>query len=296
MSSGGIGIPVLRAILGSAHKIIAVYTGAAKKSGRGMSLAENEISSIAKQHNLPVFTPISFKNDDTKLQFLNLNADLCVVVSYGLLLPDFVVNNNLGAINLHPSALPRWRGAAPIERALEAGDLHSEICTMFLELGLDTGDVIERFSFNIPGDFTAEDVYNFVNFQGGDMILRAINAIENGTISREMQSNIGVTYAKKIDKSELEIDLESELVEKIFNKIRAFALCGGCFVEIQGERIKILRADIQKMAVNTEDIGRIDENFRMFCKDGIILPKVVQKSGKSAVNIEDFLRGWRWKS
>lgn len=294
MSSGGIGVEVFQRLLQSEHQIIAVYTNPPKPSDRGKLLKNTVIHEIAIENNINVITPTSFKNDEIKKQFLQFNADLSIIVSYGKILPDYVINHNYGAINLHPSKLPRWRGAAPVERAIEAGDNKFDICTMFLTKELDSGDIIERKSFKIDNNMNSDDLYKIIDNDGGEMILNAVTSIENNTVKRETQNSSGITYANKIEKHELEILPKIEDVVKIYNKIRAFVSYGGCYIMINNEKIKILSAEIEYTSVDTDKIGTVDSNFRIFCKNGIVLPKMVQRSGKKPVYIEDFLRGWRF--
>jgi len=292
MSSGGIGVSVLNALLQSSHEVVAVYTNSAKNLGRGQQLTFSEIHNIAKDRNIKVCMPNSFKNEDVKSEFTQIEHDIVVVVSYGFILPNFVIYGKYQAINLHPSNLPKWRGAAPIERCIENGDTYTEICTMFMTPELDAGNIIERFQIKIESKTTACDIYKIVYEKGGKMIISALDKIQKGECDAVLQ-NGDVLYAKKIQKSELELNLHEIDANMAYNKIRAFSNYGYSYIIYNNERIKIIAAEMENKNILQKDIGKIDENFNLYLKNGIIKPIIVQRQGKNQIKIEDFLRGWK---
>lgn len=289
MSGDSFGVETLNELIKSDHKVVAVYTNPPVKSGRGNKIQKTEIHKISEDFGIKVITPNTFKDEGTRTEFLSIEHDIVVVVSYRFLLPEYVLRGKFQAINLHPSSLPRWRGAAPIERCIEAGDESSEICIMFMDKKLDAGNVIKRYKFQIDEKMNSKDVYEYCSKRGAKMIIETLGQIENENLSEEVQSEEGLTYAKKIEKSELLLDLNSDVLT-LQNKIRAFISYGGCYLICNGERIKILQSCYE---ICNSEIGKIDEKFNINCKNGILKPLLIQREGRDVVKIDDFLRGWK---
>ncbi|QED23098.1 methionyl-tRNA formyltransferase [Candidatus Deianiraea vastatrix] len=290
-STGEIGSQILRGLVASCHEVVAVYTSPPKEAGRGQKFVYNPVWHVANEFKIPVYTPQNFKTEDVKDEFLKIEHDIAVVFSYGFLLPDWFIFGKFQAINLHPSALPLYRGAAPVERCIENGDKYTEICTILMTKALDAGDIIEKMPINIDENWTSDDIFDQVKTHGAGIILKSLDKVKDANFATKPQES-GHTYAKKIDKSELLLNLSDSCIRN-FNKIRAFTTHGYCYIVHSGERIKIISAKMEKCDVKSDKIATIGQNFELYCNDGVILPQIVQRQGKNQVKIDDFLRGWR---
>jgi methionyl-tRNA formyltransferase len=293
MGTPDFAVPTLTELIGAGHDIAAVYTRAAKPAGRGMELQPTPVEREARRLGLPVLTPKTLRTDDAQAAFRAFGADAAVVVAYGLILPQPVLDAvPLGCFNLHASLLPRWRGAAPINRAVMAGDAESGVTIMRMDEGLDTGDMamIERVA--IRPDMTAGELHDALAPLGGDLMLRALGALERGTLTFTRQPEDGVTYAAKIDKAESRIDWSKPWAET-HNHIRGLSPFPGawCELEVDGRpvRIKILRTTRGEGqgAPGTVLSDRLD----IACGAGAVRLVTVQRAGKHAMSAEEFLRG-----
>ncbi len=282
--------PALNKLIDSSHEVIAVYTQKPKAAGRGMDIKRSVIHDIAEKNNIKVFTPESLKSDEEKNIFKNLNADIAVVAAYGMLLPkEILTGTKLGCINIHPSLLPRWRGAAPLQRTIMEGDEHTAICIMKMDEGLDTGDVILKHEFDIPADKNCGWLHDEGARLGAELTLKAITLIETGKAEYKKQSDDGVTYAKKITKDDEKIDF-SGTGKEILNKIRGLSPYPGANFVLDGVKYKIFDAEFIT-APNT-GVGKIiNDKFHISCNDAIIAPKIIQKEGKPRMAISEFLKG-----
>ena len=292
-------IPTLRAINNSNHEIVAVYTREAKKQDRGMKIKNTPVFEEATKLGLPVFTPKTLKKKSEWEKLKEFNADIFVVVAYGLLLPKEILNiAKYGCINIHPSLLPRWRGASPLQRALMEGDKETGVCVIILGEGLDDGDILACKKVPITKQTTLETLHDELSEIGAELMLESLDNIEkNGKIIATPQSSEGLKYAEKIDKSEGKIDFNKS-VESIDLLIRTLGKTVGTYFEHNNERIKILEANIVENL--TEDQKKLkngaifDNGFSIKCSNGILKPLVLQREGKKPLKIEEFLRGFKF--
>ncbi|AIF81955.1 methionyl-tRNA formyltransferase [endosymbiont of Acanthamoeba sp. UWC8] len=285
-------IPALEALIGSKHQVLAVYTREPKPAGRGKQLLSSPVQTIAEEHSIQVFTPKNFKNPEEIEKLKALDADIIVVVAYGLILPKAVLEAfKFGALNIHPSKLPRWRGAAPIERCIMAGDEETAICIMQMDEGLDTGDVILEEPYMIPQNMTGRELAAVLAERGAKLLIETIEQIENGKAVRKRQSEEGLTYANKIFKDEEKIDwnMSAHLVNA---KIRALSPKPGAYFIFRNEKIKIITAEYDLTPVDVPIGTVIDDHMTIACKEGVIKPTLVQREGRKMVYTEAFLRGF----
>lgn len=286
-------IPTLQTLIKSKHKILSVYTRTPKKAGRGQKLQKTPIHKLASKNNLQIFTPKSLKNPDEQNKLKQLNPDIIVVVAYGLILPKQVLDiPKFGCINIHPSLLPKWRGAAPMQRSLLAGDKKTGICIMKLSEGLDDGDILTSKEIDIKEDTDIKYLHDNLAKIGAKLLLQTLNKIEKTQkIKGKKQNNSLATYAHKIKKSEGKINW-SKTADEINRQIRALWAFPGVYFEYKNERIKILKA--QKISGKFDKPGTIlDKNLTISCKNGAIQPLILQRAGKKPMKIEEFLRGFK---
>ena len=293
MGTPDFAVPTLVELAGAGHEIAAVYSRAPKPAGRGMDLQDSPVAREAKRLGIPVLTPSTLKSADAQAEFAAFDADAAVVVAYGLILPIGILDAvPLGCFNLHASLLPRWRGAAPINRAIMAGDAASGVMAIKMDAELDTGPVggVERLT--IGADMTAGELHDKLALLGADLMLRTIGGLERGALTLTPQAAEGVTYASKIDKNETRIDWRKPWRE-VHNHIRGLSPFPGAWFEIKGEsgpvRVKILRT--------TEGSGRgapgsvLDDRLTIACGEGSIRILELQRAGRQPMKAEEFLRG-----
>lgn len=275
------------------HNVVAVYTQAPKQANRGHKVTKSPVHTLAESHNIPVFTPLNFKSDEEFQKLKSLNADIIVVAAYGMLLSQRVLEAfKLGAINIHASLLPRWRGAAPIQRAIEAGDEFSGVSIMNMVLKLDAGDVILTKSTPITLDTNSQMLHDDLAQIGAEAVLQALNLIENNQVKLTKQDESLVTYAAKINTAELKLDFnqEAEIIER---KIRAFSPKPAVYFEYNGVRIKVLKALSQKLEKDKYLSGQvIDDKLTVACHNNAIKLLILQREGKKAMQAEEFLKGF----
>ncbi|OCC02229.1 methionyl-tRNA formyltransferase [Labrys sp. WJW] len=285
--------PVLAEILSQGHEVVAVYTRPPAPAGRGMALVPSPVHKLAEGFGIPVFTPRSFRDEEVIATFAGLGADVAVVVAYGLILPKAALEAPVeGCLNLHASLLPRWRGAAPIQRAIMAGDTKTGVMVMRMEEGLDTGPVALADTVEIEPDMTAGELHDRLSLLGADLMARALGALSRGTLTFTAQSEEGVTYARKIDKAEARIDW-SRPAEEIHNHICGLSPFPGAWFEAdwgQGpQRVKALHAQF------AEGYGvagtLLDDELTVACGSGAIRLVQVQRAGKTPMGAAEFLKG-----
>jgi methionyl-tRNA formyltransferase len=291
-------VPTLLALHGHGHEIVAVYTRAPKPAGRGMKLQPSAIEQEARRLGIPVLTPTTLKTPEALEAFRAHNADAAVVVAYGMILPQAILDApTLGCFNLHGSLLPRWRGAAPINRAIMAGDAESGVMVMKMDVGLDTGDVAMAERLPISDTMTAADLHDALAPLGADLMVRAMGGLERGCLQLSKQSEQGVTYAAKIEKAEAKIDW-SRSARDVLRHIHGLSPFPGawCEADIDGEaaRIKILRCEPAKGAGAPGQV--LDERLTIACGDGAIRVLELQRAGGKPMKAADFLRGSPLKS
>jgi methionyl-tRNA formyltransferase len=289
MGTPDFAVPTLAELIAQGHDIAAVYSQPPRPKGRGMALEPGPVHAFAQAAKLPVRTPLSLKSAEEQAAFAALDLDAAIVVAYGLLLPKPVLDApRLGCFNLHGSLLPRWRGAAPIQRAVMAGDVETGVMVMQMEEGLDTGPVL--MAEKVPvGRKTSGELAAELSRLGADLMVRALGALERGAITPQPQAEQGVTYAKKISKDEARIDW-SKSAGEIDCLIRGLAPVPGAFTEVKGERLKIL------YAMPVEDRGEpgdvITDGLTVACGDGALKLLKVQRAGKGAMEARELLKGF----
>lgn len=297
MGTPDFSVPTLFEIVGQGWDVVACYSQPPRKAGRGMELKKTPVHEAAESLGIPVFTPTSLKNEEEQERFRSFEADVAVVVAYGLLLPKAILDGTEhGCLNGHASLLPRWRGAAPINRAIMAGDKASGIQVMQMEEGLDTGPVCMSETVAITEDMTAGELHDRLSALGGDLMMRALSALSRGALGATPQTDEGVTYAKKIQKSETRIDW-SLPAEQVHNHIRGLSPFPGAWCEMdlggkKPERVKILRSHrAEGTGVAGEVLAAEGNTLSIACGSGAIKLVQVQRAGKKAMSTEEFLRG-----
>jgi methionyl-tRNA formyltransferase len=286
----------LAEIFGRGHDIVAVYSRAPKPAGRrGLELTPSPVHAAAERYGLTVLTPKNFRDSETVEQFRAFDADVAVVVAYGLILPKLVLDApRFGCLNLHASLLPRWRGAAPIQRAIMAGDRETGVEVMQMEEGLDTGPIAMAEKLAITPDMTAGEAHDRLSALGADLIGRALAALERGGLQFQPQAEEGVLYAKKIDKAEARVDFARPAAE-LDNLIRGLSPFPGAFFEMESgkgpERVKILHAAPAEGAGKPGEI--LDDTPRIACGEGALRLIEVQRAGRAPVSGAEFFRGAR---
>ena len=286
-------VPTLLELVAHGHEIAAVYTRAPKPAGRGMKLQSSPVEVEARRLGIPVFTPTTLKTPEAVAEFRTHNADAAVVVAYGMILPQAILDTpKLGCFNLHASLLPRWRGAAPINRAIMAGDAETGVMVMKMDVGLDTGDVAMAERIAITDAMTASDLHDVLARLGGDLMVRAIGALERGSLQLTRQSEQGVTYAAKIEKAEARIDWNRPAPE-VLRHIHGLSPFPGawCEMAIEGApaRVKILRCALTDGSGPPGEV--LDDRLAVACKQGALRILELQRAGKAPMKAEDFLRG-----
>jgi methionyl-tRNA formyltransferase len=288
MGTPDFAVPTLAELIGSGHDIACVYTRAPKRKGRAMPEEKSPVHKFAESAGLPVRTPASLKPPEEQQAFAALNLDAAIVVAYGLLLPKPILEApKLGCFNLHASLLPRWRGAAPIQRAIMACDTETGVMVMRMEEGLDTGPVLltERVA---TGRRTFGDLHDELARLGADLIGHALAALEKGEAREQPQDYEGLTYAKKVEKSETRIDW-ARSARELDCHIRGLSPFPGAWFEVKGERIKLLLAEPVQ---GSGSPGEVLNDFSIACGQGVLKPLTVQRAGKGAMEYSAFLRGF----
>ena len=285
-------VPALHEIVAGGHELVAVYTRAPKPAGRGQAERRSPVHETATALGVPVFTPKSLRGEAEQLVFASHGADLGIVVAYGLLLPKPILEApRLGCLNLHGSLLPRWRGAAPIQRAVLAGDTRTAATIMRMDEGLDTGPVALVDEMPIGPDMTTGELHDKMMRVGADLMGRALAALERGSLTFTPQAEEGVTYAKKIEKAESRIDW-SRPAEEVHNLIRGMSPFPGAWFELElngvTTRIKVLRSTL---AAGSGAPGAILPDLTIACGGGAVRLLSVQREGKAAMDAATFLRG-----
>lgn len=279
----------LQYLLDNSINIVGVFTQPPRKKNRGMNIEESPVHQIAKKNNLETFYPSSI--DGKAIEQINsLDPDIIIVVAYGIILPSQLLDiPKFGCINIHVSLLPRWRGAAPIEHAMLAGDVKTGISVIKISPKLDAGDILHQESLNISADMYSDELTVALTNLGKQTMLRVLPKIfENKTLSKKQDLN-KVTYAKKFKSVDRKINFNNSTNE-VYNHIRAHGPKPGSWFVYRGERIKILRA------VKKKDRGQqstiLNNKFMLACSDGSILPTLIQREGKKAVEVKDFIQGF----
>ena len=289
MGTPDFAVPTLVELAARGHEIAAVYTRAPKPAGRGMDVQHTPVEQEARRLALAVHTPRTLKDDEAQAVFRAHNADAAVVVAYGLILPKSVLAApRLGCFNVHASLLPRWRGAAPINRAIMAGDTESGVTIMKMNEGLDTGAMAMAERIPIGADMTAGDLHDALSRLGADLMLRALAAAERGSLALTPQPAAGVTYAEKISKNETRINW-SKPWKQVHDHIRGLSPFPGAWFEIDGVRVKALRST-RGDGSGTAGTA-LNDKLTIACDAGAVRLTQVQRAGKQPMSADEFLRG-----
>jgi methionyl-tRNA formyltransferase len=294
MGTPDFAVPTLVELAARGHEIAAVYTRPPRPAGRGMDVQRTPVEQEARRLALAVHTPRTLKDNEAQEAFRAHDAEAAVVVAYGLILPKSVLEApRLGCFNIHASLLPRWRGAAPINRAIMAGDTESGVTIMEMDEGLDTGAIAMAERTAIGTDMTAGDLHDVLSRLGADLMLRALAAAERGSLTLTPQPEQGVTYAEKISKNETRIDW-SKPWKQVHDHIRGLSPFPSAWFEIDGVRIKALRS------TKGEGAGAagtaLDDKLTIACGAGTVRLTQVQRAGKQPMSADEFLRGTPLKS
>jgi methionyl-tRNA formyltransferase len=286
-------VPTLTEIVARGHEVVAVYTRAPAAAGRGMAERKSPVHEAAEKFGIAVHCPKSLRGEDTATLFRSHAADVAIVVAYGLILPKTILDAPAhGCLNLHGSLLPRWRGAAPIHRAIMAGDKETGVMVMKMEEGLDTGPVGLAERVTISDNITTGELHDKLMLTGADLMARALAALERGSLTFTPQAADGVTYANKIDKSESKIDW-SKPAREVHNHIRGLSPSPGAWFEAQVDskpvRVKVLRS---QLASGSGAAGTLlDDKLTIAASDGAVQLVEVQRAGAKSMSAEEFQRG-----
>ena len=286
MGTPDFSVPVLEA-LARAHDVVAVYSQPPRPAGRGKKERPSPVQTRAEALGLPVFTPVSLRSADAAQIFASHRADIAVVVAYGLILPQNILDiPQHGCLNIHASLLPRWRGAAPIHRAIMAGDATSGVCIMQMEAGLDTGPVLLRQATPIGPEDTTADLHDRLSAMGAALIVRALDQLPN--LPATPQPADGVTYATKIDKAEARVDW-SQPAQAVDRLIRGLSPFPGAWCDVGGERVKLLRS---RVVAGAGVPGQVLHGFTIACGTGAVEVVQAQRDGKRPSDAAQILRGF----
>ncbi len=292
MGTPDFAVPALATLIGSQHQVVAVYTQPPRPAGRGQQVQKPPVMLLAEKHGLEVRTPISLKDPAEQAAFTALNADAAVVAAYGMLLPQPILDApRFGCVNIHPSLLPRWRGAAPIQRALLAGDAETGVCIMQMDAGLDTGAVLMRGSFAMPPDATTGRLFPVLADMGAKLLMMTLDRIAEGTVIKTPQPAEGVTYAKKLTREDYPLNWHHTArmldfqVRGLHPSPLATMIFGDTILKIHAARAEHIAHDQPPGTV-------LDNKLLIACKEGALRILALQKPGGKALAAADFLRGF----
>ena len=295
MGTPDFAVPTLTEIIGQGHEVVSCYTRAPAQAGRGLDLKPSPVQVAAERFGIPVFTPKTLKGEEAAETIASQEADVAVVVAYGMILPQSILDlPELGCLNLHTSLLPRWRGAAPIQRAVMAGDAESGVCVMKMEAGLDTGPVGMVESLPIGPDMTAGELHDRLAPLGADLMVRALAALGRGALQFTPQAEEGMTYAAKIGNAEAKLNW-ARPAQQVHDLVRGLSPFPGAFAEIDlgkgPERLKLLRT--ARAGGAAEPGTLLDDEGTVACAVGAVKLLQVQRAGGRPVSGAEFLRGAR---
>lgn len=291
MGTPDFSVPVLARLIEAGHEIACVYSQPPARAGRGKKLRPSPVHAFAESHAIEVRTPESLKDAETQQAFADLDLDAAIVVAYGLLLPKAILDApKHGCFNVHASILPRWRGAAPIHRAIMAGDSESGVTIMKMDEGLDTGDMALIQTTPIEPHDTTAALHDRLSLMGADAMAKVLRQIELNELELTPQPSEGVTYAKKIDKAEARLDWADDAAN-IACKIRGLSPFPGAFTELEGERLKLLNATAVDASGAAGSILEWGPRLVIGCGTGAVQIHEAQRAGKSAMDAETLMRG-----
>ena len=282
----------LSALINSEHEVIAAYSQPDRPAGRGKKLKPSDVKQLAVSHDIPVYQPISLRNEEAQQELAALNADLMVVVAYGLILPQIVLDTpRLGCINVHGSLLPRWRGAAPIQRAIWAGDTETGVTIMQMDLGLDTGAMLHKVTCPIADDETSASLYDKLAELGPQGLLETLAQISNNTAVAEVQDDALSNYASKLSKEEANIDWTQSAVE-IERQVRAFNPWPVSYTQIAEQNVKIWQTSVSEETTDAQPgtvIAATKQGIQVATGNGVLTLLNMQLAGKKAMPVQDIL-------
>ena len=293
MGTPDFAVPTLRALVGAGHRVAAVYAGPPRPAGRGRKPRPSPVHAAATALGIPVRTPSSLRSRAIARAFAAHGADIAVVAAYGLLLPPAILTApRLGCVNLHASLLPRWRGAAPIQRAIMSGDTETGVCAMRMDEGLDTGPVLACERVAIGPLTTAGELHDRLAALGAPLIVRAVEGLAEGVLEAVEQPAAGVTRAAKITPADARLDWRRPAVE-LERLVRAMAPAPGAWFEHGGDRIKVAMAAVDERAPDAEPGTVVDGELTVRCGVGSLRPLRLQRPGRKPLSTTEFLRGYR---
>lgn len=294
MGTADFAVPTLEALISSNHEVVAVFSAPPKPKNRGMKLLASPVQILAETHNIPVYNPTSLRNDETFKLINHIEADIIIVVAYGFIVPKNILEaKKYGCLNLHPSSLPRWRGAAPLQRTIIAGDKSTSVCIMQMDEGLDTGDILHKEDFDLEENITLMQLHNKCANLGANMILEVLDNIDN--ITPIQQTEEGLEYANKLSKEESRINWKDSAYS-IDCKIRGMNPWPGTYFTHNGNNIKILEAHYSGKPHNQKPGTVLDNSLSIACGKGSLKLLKLQLPGKSPLTIQEFLKGYRIKA
>lgn len=289
-------VPTLRSLIAAGHEVVAIYTKEPKPAGRGYAEMKSRVHQIALELGIPVYTPKNFRSEESVLEFTNLHADIAVVAAYGLLLPSAILRApKYGCINVHPSLLPRWRGAAPLQRTIFSGDKESAVCIMQMNEGMDTGDILYIKKFPIIDTMMVAELHDFCANLGGQMIIDVLQQIENGTVMRVKQEEDGATHAAKITKLDEKLEWSRD-ARQLHCQVKALSPRPGAYFSFDQEVIKVISADFTEDNHSYEPGTVVDDKLTIACAKGFLKPTLLQREGRKMIYLDAFLRGFAIKS
>jgi methionyl-tRNA formyltransferase len=292
MGTPDFAVPALRSLLGAGHEVVAVYCQPPRPAGRGQAERRAPVHGEAASRRLNVLTPADLKDEAVQTAFAGWRADAAVVAAYGLILPPaMLAAPRLGCLNIHASLLPRWRGAAPIQRAILAGDSETGVTIMAMDEGLDTGDILLAEKLPIAATATAGDLHDRLAALGAGLINEALAGVDDGTIDPRPQPEVGATYAAKIGPADGKLDWRqgAAVLER---RVRALSPAPGAWFEHEGVRIKVLAAEIAEDGAGAQPGHIIDDRLSIACAEGALRPTRLQRPGRAAMAADEFLRGY----
>ncbi len=294
MGTPDFAVPTLQSIIAEGHEVLAVYSQPPRAAGRGHKVRKTPVHLAADKHGIPVRTPATLKSKSEQTAFADLAADCAIVVAYGLILPQEVLQAvRLGCFNLHASLLPRWRGAAPIQRAIMAGDAESGVSVMRMEPGLDTGPICLSERVPITAGMTAGELHERLAALGAPLVCEALDMLSSNTLKCNPQSSDGVTYAGKIEKWEAQIDF-NQPARDVLDKIHGLSPFPGAWFETDSDgeplRVKLLKAELIEAGGLPGEV--LDDQLTIACGSGAIRPRKLQRAGKGTMPLDEFMRGF----
>ena len=288
-------VPALQALIQSEHEVVAVYTQPDRPSGRGRKVQFGPVKQVAIDANIPVEQAVSLKDEEAQRTLAAYNADVMVVAAYGLILPQVVLDMpTYGCLNIHGSLLPRWRGAAPIHRAIQAGDKETGVTIMQMAAGLDTGDMLLKVICPITAEDTGQTIHDQLANEGATALLKVLEWVSDDTLKPEVQNESLTTYASKLEKAEAEIDW-SQPAKKIDQTIRAFNPWPVAYTQFNGKPLRLFMSKVVSDKTSLEPVGTVinesPEGIEVVTGDGILSFSRLQLPGKKAMDVRNFLNG-----